>query len=88
MEKGTISPTSAIRLSTVPEMGAMYVYLAAKAYDYETTLLDYNTMAGQRFLTNIVRQRTIGTIEGGQPLTGSGLADPMKNPLPSIKTSG
>ena len=60
------------------DMAAMYVYLAAKAYDYETTLLDYNSMAGQAFLTDIVRQRTIGLIEGGQPLTGSGLADSMK----------
>jgi hypothetical protein len=60
------------------DMAARYVYLAAKAYDYETTLLDYNSMAGQAFLTDIVRQRTIGMIEGGQPLTGSGLADPMK----------
>jgi hypothetical protein len=59
-------------------MAARYVYLAARAYDYETTLLDYSTMAGQAFLTDIVRQRTIGMIENGQPLTGSGLADPMK----------
>jgi hypothetical protein len=35
-------------------------------------------MAGQAFLTDIVRQRTIGMIEGGLPLTGTGLADPMK----------
>jgi predicted outer membrane repeat protein len=60
------------------DLAARYVYLAAKAYDYETTLLDYNTMAGQRFLTDIVRQRTIGLIEGGLPITGTGLADPMK----------
>jgi tetratricopeptide (TPR) repeat protein len=60
------------------DMAARYVYLAAKAYDYETTLLDYDTMAGQAFLTDIVKQRTIGMIANGQPLTGSGLADPMK----------
>jgi predicted outer membrane repeat protein len=60
------------------DMAARYVYLAAKAYDYETTLLDNSTLAGERFLTDIVRQRTIGMIENGQPLTGSGLADPMK----------
>ncbi len=60
------------------DMAARYVYLAARAYDYETTLLDHENMAGQHFLTDIVRQRTIGMIEGGLPLTGSGLADPMK----------
>jgi hypothetical protein len=60
------------------DLAAMYVYLAAKAYDYETTLLDYNNMAGQAFFTDIVRQRTIGMIENGLPITGTGLADPMK----------
>jgi hypothetical protein len=60
------------------DMAARYVYLAAKAYDYETMLLDFDTMAGQAFLTDIVKQRTIGMISDGEPLTGSGLADPMK----------
>jgi len=60
------------------DLAARYVYLAAKAYDYETTLLDHETMAGQAFLTDIVRQRSIGLIESGLPLTGTGLADPMK----------
>ena len=32
------------------DMAARYVYLAAKAYDYETTLLDWSGMAGQNFL--------------------------------------
>jgi hypothetical protein len=60
------------------DMAGMYVYLAAKAYDYDTALLDYSSMAGQSFLTDVVKQRTIGLIQDGQPLTGSGLADPMK----------
>jgi hypothetical protein len=60
------------------DMASMYVYLAAKAYDYETTLLDNSTLAGQHFLTDIIKQRNIGQIENGQPLTGTGLADPMK----------
>jgi hypothetical protein len=60
------------------DMAAQYVYLAAKAYDYETTLLDQDTKAGQAFLTDIVKQQTIGAIQNGQPLTGSGLADTMK----------
>ncbi|MBN2808532.1 MAG: FG-GAP repeat protein [Deltaproteobacteria bacterium] len=60
------------------DMAAMYVYLAAKAYDYETTLLDGDSAAGSQFLGNIVKQRSIGRIESGLPLTGTGLADPMK----------
>jgi hypothetical protein len=60
------------------DMASMYVYLAAKAYDYETTLLDNSSLAGQHFLTDIIKQRSIGQVENGQPLTGIGLADPMK----------
>ena len=46
------------------DLAARYVYLAAKAYDYETTLLDSDSRAGEQFLTDIVRQRLIGTIAG------------------------
>ena len=60
------------------DMAARYVYLAAKAYDYETALLPEDSRAGESFLTDIVRKRTIGMIQNGQPLTGTGLADPMK----------
>jgi hypothetical protein len=64
------------------DLAARYVYLTAKAYDYETGLLDTDSKAAQAFLTQIVRSRALGTIEGGQPLTGgtqgdAGLADPM-----------
>ena len=59
------------------DLAALYVYLAARAYDFETNLLGSDSQAGQAFLTDIVRQRNIGQIEGGQPLTGSGLADPL-----------
>lgn len=59
------------------DLAARYVYLAAKAYDYETTFLSSDTRAGHAFLSDIVRERLIGTIVSGSPLTGSGLADPM-----------
>jgi len=60
------------------DMAARYVYLAAKAYDYDTTFLDTDSRAGQEFLTSIVAARLIGTInQDGTPLTGKGLADPM-----------
>lgn len=59
------------------DLAARYVYLAAKAYDYETTFLSRDSRAGQGFLTDIVRERLIGNIPGGLPMTGKGLADPM-----------
>lgn len=57
------------------DLAARYVYLAAKAYDYETNLLDGDSKSGEGFFTGIVRQRTIGQIEGGLPMAGRGLAD-------------
>lgn len=64
------------------ELAARYVYLAAKTYDYETNLLGSDSRAGERFLTDIVRERSIGQILGTAvspvPVPGSrGLADPM-----------
>ncbi|QKK02869.1 MAG: hypothetical protein HND55_09570 [Pseudomonadota bacterium] len=60
------------------DLAARYVYLAATAYDYDTNLLGSDTKAGRRFLTDIVRERSIGQILGGEPVPGSrGLADPM-----------
>jgi subtilisin-like proprotein convertase family protein len=60
------------------DLAARYVYLAAKAYDYETCLLGSQSGSGQKFLTDIVRQRTLGQIIAGLPVSGSvGLADPL-----------
>jgi hypothetical protein len=60
------------------DLAARYVYLAASAYDYETNLLGGDSGAGQAFLTNIVRERSIGQILAGQPVPGTpGLADSM-----------
>ncbi|MHC4744903.1 MAG: hypothetical protein ACYS8Z_23560, partial [Planctomycetota bacterium] len=56
------------------DMAAMYAYLAAKAYDYETALLDDYSDAGQHFLNRIVKQRALGTISEGTPMPGGGLA--------------
>ncbi len=60
------------------DLAARYVYLAAKAYDFETTLLSNDQKAGQDFLTNIVRERVLGSVTNGLPETGVGLADPLK----------
>jgi hypothetical protein len=63
------------------DLAARYVYLAAKAYDYETGLLQTSSRAGSAFLEDIVKKRAIGTIQNGMPLPGttgdSGLAAPM-----------
>jgi hypothetical protein len=57
---------------------ARYVYMAAKAYDYDTNLLGTDAQSGQGFLTDIVRERGIGQIVRREPLVGSqGLSDPM-----------
>lgn len=67
------------------DLAAMYVYLAAAAYDYDTALgPDDPNGPGSAFMTAIVRSRSIGQISNGQPVAGSsangddpGLADPM-----------
>jgi len=56
------------------DLAALYAYLAAKAYDYETALLDDYSEAGQHFLNRIVKQRTLGQISQGTPIPGGGLA--------------
>lgn len=60
------------------DLAARYVYLAAKAYDYETCLLNTETGAGSKLLTDIVRQRTLGQLVNDLPVAGrQGLADPL-----------
>jgi hypothetical protein len=68
------------------DLAARYVYLAAKAYDYETGLLSSDTQLtpGSRFLEEIVRARLPGRfyVWLGEPETGidegePGLADVM-----------
>jgi hypothetical protein len=65
------------------DLAARYVYLAARAYDYETNLREGDARGpGQDFMTSIVRSRSLGLIQNGLPLTGSGqgdagLADPL-----------
>jgi hypothetical protein len=59
------------------DLAQRYVYMTAKAYDYETTLLSEDPRAGQQFLTDIVRERQLGIMSDGVPQTGVGLADVM-----------
>lgn len=65
------------------DLAAMYVYLAARAYDYETSLKAGDPRGpGSDFMTGIIRSRSLGLIENGLPQTGGtsgdpGLSDPM-----------
>ena len=60
------------------DLAARYAYLAATAYDYETCLLGGDNGAGREFLTDIVRQRSLGQLLDGKPVAGRpGLADPL-----------
>jgi hypothetical protein len=60
------------------DLAARYVYLSAAAYDYESNLIGNDGRAGRRFFTDIVRQRALGGIVNGEPLSSQyGLAGPM-----------
>ncbi|MEM0897216.1 MAG: malectin domain-containing carbohydrate-binding protein [Verrucomicrobiota bacterium] len=60
------------------DVASRYVFIAAKVYDYETTLLNSSSQSGQAFLTNIVKQRSVGLFEDDIAVHGvDGLSDPM-----------
>jgi hypothetical protein len=67
------------------DLAALYVYLAAAAYDFETNLKKGDPRGpGATFMTSIVKARSIGLIQNGVPITGNGangddlgLADPL-----------
>jgi hypothetical protein len=65
------------------DLAARYVFLAARAYDFETNLRPGDPRGpGEDFMTQIVRARALGFIQNGLPQTGTGngdagLADPM-----------
>ncbi|MBF0452495.1 MAG: hypothetical protein HQK75_17460, partial [Candidatus Magnetomorum sp.] len=54
------------------DVAARYVYLAAKAYDYETNLSDRDPASAKPFLTDIVKQRHLGQFQNGQYILGQG----------------
>ncbi|MBX3027460.1 hypothetical protein KF840_21400 [bacterium] len=60
------------------DLASRYAYLTAAAYDYETNLQGTAPQAGRKFLTDIVRQRSLGQFVDGQPVAGSpGLGDTL-----------
>jgi hypothetical protein len=65
------------------DLAARYAYLAAKAYDYETSLAPGDSRGpGSAFLTSIIRSRSLGRFSNGAPLPGGGTGDPgLADPL-------
>ncbi len=60
------------------DLAARYVYLAANAYEYDLNFLGTDARSGSEFLTDIVRQRSLGQIIDGVPSVGlDGLAHPL-----------
>jgi len=63
------------RYKTLFDLAARYSFLAAKAYDYETGLLD--TPAGRGYLGRILSSRALGVVRNGEPqYAGSNAGDP------------
>ena len=56
------------------DLAQRYAYMAAKAFDYETGLLDSeNSVSSASFLEQIVEARAIGELsDGGEPVVGIG----------------
>ncbi len=55
------------------DLAKMYVHLAAKAYDYETGLLDSSSLSGQLFFKDLARERTLGSFDAyGNPVAFDG----------------
>ncbi|ETR73416.1 MAG: hypothetical protein OMM_06936 [Candidatus Magnetoglobus multicellularis str. Araruama] len=60
------------------DMAARYVYMTAKAYDYETNLNERDPASAQPLLNDIVHQRLLGQYLDGQYVIGrGGLGDIM-----------
>jgi hypothetical protein len=54
------------------DTAAKYVYLAAKAYDYETNLSANDPASARPILTKIMQKRTLGQYENNQWVSGQG----------------
>lgn len=64
--------------NTMLDLAARYVYLAAKAYDYETNFDPSDAASPSDMYSDIIKARTIGFMDGDEPQLGQGgLADVM-----------
>ena len=57
------------------DLAAQYAFLAARAYDYETNYAEGDAGSARSYYDAIVKARSLGTIEDGQPQIGTGLAN-------------
>lgn len=66
------------RYKSLFDLAALYTYLAARAYDYETGLLDASGSAkAATFYQQIVQARALGVVTNGQPqFAGARTGDP------------
>ena len=68
---------SLARYSAAFDLAQKYVYLTAKAYDYETGLLATDPEAGDMFLREVISARAPGVFDAdGIPIVGGGVGDP------------
>jgi hypothetical protein len=68
---------SLARYSAAFDLAQKYVYLAAKAYDYETGLLASDPEAGDVFLREVIGARALGVFDAtGIPVAGGDVGDP------------
>ncbi len=58
------------------DLAQQYTWLAAKAYDYETGRLTADAAAGADFLGSIVASRSLGVLNGDEPMLGGETGDP------------
>ena len=59
------------RYTAAFDLAQKYVWEAAKAYDYETTLLSADPASGDSFLNQIITSRSLGSFDGdGNPVVG------------------
>ncbi|ETR70092.1 MAG: hypothetical protein OMM_03487 [Candidatus Magnetoglobus multicellularis str. Araruama] len=54
------------------DLAARYVYLAAKAYDYETNLSENDPASVVSLLEDIIEERVLGRMVNGKPVIGYG----------------
>ncbi|ETR71243.1 MAG: PA14 domain protein [Candidatus Magnetoglobus multicellularis str. Araruama] len=54
------------------DIAARYVYLSAKAYDYDTNLSDRDPASPKSFMSDIMKERTLGQIQNGSYVIGNG----------------
>ena len=52
------------------DLAARYTYMAAKAFDYETNLSPEDRGSAEPVLTDIIRARTLGILQNGEPAIG------------------